>query len=79
MADRWRSVLGRADDVFAPGQGYRDLLSCFGILESGIPLTYRDEHIIKDSVRERGEEIAWIHSPVLFIWFTINPNTQLST
>jgi hypothetical protein len=45
MADRWRGILWRVDDGVAPGKGYRDFLSCFGIPVGEFPLTYRDELI----------------------------------
>jgi hypothetical protein len=45
MADRWRGGLGRVDNEVAPGQGYRDFLSSFGIPVSKFLLTYRDELI----------------------------------
>ena len=51
MADRWRGLLGRVDDGVAPGKGYRDLFSCYGILMSEFLLTYCDELIDEISVR----------------------------
>ena len=51
MADQWRDTLGRADNGVAPGKGYRDLFSCYGILMSEIPLTYCDELNNEVSVR----------------------------
>ena len=51
MADRRRDTLGRVDDGVAPGEGYRDLFSCYGILMSEFPLTYCDELIDEVSVR----------------------------
>jgi hypothetical protein len=51
MADRWRDTLGRVDDGVAPGKGYRDLFSCYGILMSEISLTYCDEFINEVSVQ----------------------------
>jgi hypothetical protein len=50
MADRWRGALGRVDNEVAPGQGYQDFLSSFGIAVSEFPLTYRDELIDEVSV-----------------------------
>jgi hypothetical protein len=49
MEDRWRGIR-RVGDGVALGQGYRDILSCFGIPVSEFPLTYRDELIDKVSV-----------------------------
>ena len=51
MADPWRDTLVKVDDGVAPGKGYRDLFSCYGILMSEIPLTYYDEFINEVSVR----------------------------
>ena len=73
MVDRWRGISGRANDGVAPGKGYRDFLSCFGIPVREFQLTYRRDGLIDDiSVwGGRGEEIGWIHSPLLFIRRTI--------
>jgi hypothetical protein len=71
MADRWRGILGRVDDGVAPGQGYRDLLSCFGIPVSEFPLTYRDELIDEVSVGRKGAKRLLDSLTVLFIWHTI--------
>ena len=60
MVDRWRGILGSVDDGVAPRLDYRDFLSCFGIPVSEFQLTYR-------CGEERGEEIGWIHSPLLYI------------
>jgi hypothetical protein len=46
MVDRWWGILGRVDDGIAPGQGYRDILSCFGIQVSEFQLTYRRDELI---------------------------------
>jgi hypothetical protein len=59
MVDRWRGVMGRVDDGVAPGKGYRDFVSYFGMPVSEFLLAHRDELIdeISDSdVGERGEE-----------------------
>ena len=57
MVGRWRGILGRLDDGVAPGQGYRDFVSYFGIPVSEFPLTYRcDELIDEVSVPARSPE-----------------------
>ena len=43
--NRWLGTLERVDDEAAPGRGYRDFLSYFGIPVSEFPLTHRDELI----------------------------------
>jgi hypothetical protein len=48
MVNRWRGILGRVDEGVAPVQGYRDFLSCFGILVSGFQLTYRSDELIDE-------------------------------
>ena len=52
QADRWQGILWRVDDGVAPGKGYRDFLSCFGIPVSEILLTYREELV--DEVSDVG-------------------------
>ena len=44
-ADRWLGTLERGDDEAAPGRGYRDFFSYFGIPVSEFLLTHRDELI----------------------------------
>ena len=56
MADRWPGTLERVEDKAAPGRGYRDFLSYFGIPVSEFPLTHRDELI--DEVSDVGRKAA---------------------
>jgi hypothetical protein len=69
MADRWRGILWRVDDGVAPGKGYRDFLSCFGIPVGEFPLTYRDELI--DEVSVWGGKGQRLRFTAIFIWRTI--------
>jgi hypothetical protein len=48
MVDRWRGILGKVDDRVAPGQGYRDFVSYFGIPVSEFQLTYRRDELIDE-------------------------------
>jgi hypothetical protein len=57
MVVRWRGILGRVDDGVALVQGYRDILSSFGIPVSEFQLTYRRDELI-DEVLDVGRKGA---------------------
>jgi hypothetical protein len=79
MADRWQGILGRVSDGAAPGQGYRDFLSYFGIPVSENPLTYRDELIDEVLVWGRKGRRDCLDSPTATLYMAYNPITQPST
>ena len=88
MVDRWRGMLGRVNDGVAPGKGYRDFLSCFGIPVSEFKLTYWCDGLIDEiSVwggKGRRDRLDSLTATVLFICRTITqpspryaPSTRL--
>jgi hypothetical protein len=79
MAVRWRGILGRPDDGVAPGQGYRDILSYFGIPVSEFPLTYREELIDEVSVWGGKGRRDCLDSLTATLYMAYNPNTEPST
>ena len=48
MVDRGQGILGRVDDGVSPGQGYRDILSCFIIPVNEFQLTYQRDELIDE-------------------------------
>jgi hypothetical protein len=80
VAVRWQGILGRVDDGVAPGQGYRDILSYFGIPVSEFPLTYREELIDEVSVWGRKGRRVWLLDLLTAtLYMAYNPITQPST
>jgi hypothetical protein len=79
MAVRWRGILGRPDDGVAPGKGYRDFVSCSGILVSEFPLTYRDELIDEVSVWGGKGRRDCLDLLTTTLYMSYNPITQPST